>query len=173
MMPGALALFLALISIWYGIFFLPGVSWSFQCRNGFLKVQRDIPGRQRTTDTLTIAPIPEHMKFIWWFRRRGTFPVPQGHPGFNGRVVTITWNQPGWRSEFIIIDILLWPVAPLLLGTGGILVWTSTRAERRRRKGLCPTCRYDLKGLAAGTGCPECGKAVRARSASEKESAKV
>jgi hypothetical protein len=33
------------------------------------------------------------------------------------------------------------------------------RADRRARPNLCPTCAYDLTGLAANTTCPECGSA--------------
>mgnify|MGYP000989602022 CR=1 FL=1 len=29
--------------------------------------------------------------------------------------------------------------------------------RRRSLRGLCPTCRYDLRGLPPGTPCPECG----------------
>jgi hypothetical protein len=33
------------------------------------------------------------------------------------------------------------------------------RRALRRRRGLCPRCAYDLKGLAPGSPCPECGPA--------------
>lgn len=32
------------------------------------------------------------------------------------------------------------------------------RRSRRAGAGQCPKCRYDLRGLSAGTPCPECGK---------------
>jgi hypothetical protein len=32
-----------------------------------------------------------------------------------------------------------------------------TRRALRRRRGLCPRCAYDLKGLPPGSPCPECG----------------
>ncbi len=50
---------------------------------------------------------------------------------------------------------------PWLLSLAGIVVgWSPMRAawilRVRRRKGLCLSCGYELKGLAT---CPECGKA--------------
>lgn len=37
------------------------------------------------------------------------------------------------------------------------------RRRKRNKKGLCVRCGYDLKGIAAGAACPECGDvAVRA-----------
>jgi hypothetical protein len=37
-------------------------------------------------------------------------------------------------------------------------LWQSFRACRRRRRGRCVTCGYDLRGNVSGT-CPECGRA--------------
>lgn len=68
----------------------------------------------------------------------------------------------GWRS-------LELPLNPLWLGTIantivyaaaawgiGTLVCTAHRRWRRKR-GLCVGCGYDLRGLASGAVCPECG----------------
>ena len=32
------------------------------------------------------------------------------------------------------------------------------RRASRRRRGHCPACNYDLRGLARNSPCPECGK---------------
>lgn len=42
-----------------------------------------------------------------------------------------------------------------LIGCGRLV-----RRRRRAAKGVCPKCRYDLRGLAGGV-CPECGSAVK------------
>lgn len=38
------------------------------------------------------------------------------------------------------------------------LDWSNIKRRRRLKRGACPTCGYDLKGLATGTLCPECGE---------------
>jgi len=47
--------------------------------------------------------------------------------------------------------------AGVLLGGLALLLWR--RLRRLSHPGCCPTCRYDLRGLAGGT-CPECGARV-------------
>lgn len=53
------------------------------------------------------------------------------------------------------------PIAPF---AGLFAVATAVRLitlVRRRRGGRCIRCGYDLRGIAAGTACPECGSADR------------
>jgi hypothetical protein len=46
----------------------------------------------------------------------------------------------------------------LALGTAAALI----RRTPRSRAGLCPSCRYDIRGLpAAAAQCPECGRALQ------------
>ncbi len=64
---------------------------------------------------------------------------------------------------------VLLPLAPLWPGFAlntifyAALAWglwhvpLAIRRRRRRRNGLCVRCGYDLKGLASGSPCPECG----------------
>ncbi|MEK6703398.1 MAG: hypothetical protein AABZ53_14145 [Planctomycetota bacterium] len=51
----------------------------------------------------------------------------------------------------------MWPAPALTLAAGALLIWSARRAAHAAR-GFCFACGYDLKGLAAGTACPECGK---------------
>ncbi len=64
------------------------------------------------------------------------------------------------------------PVSPFWPGFAGdtvfygaatgvfMLVRTQVVRFRRRRRGLCPFCRYDLSGSDSDT-CPECGRTIR------------
>jgi hypothetical protein len=64
--------------------------------------------------------------------------------------------MPMWPG--FLVDALVYGVVWF-----GVL-WMAGRVRRGRRvrAGLCPVCRYDLKGLSGGV-CPECGAAVEAR----------
>ncbi len=52
-------------------------------------------------------------------------------------------------------------------GFFGTLWWVALivppkfRAHIRRRRGFCPHCAYDLRGLGPGEKCPECGRSPR------------
>jgi hypothetical protein len=50
-------------------------------------------------------------------------------------------------------------IAMFLIPPGFSLIRGPLRRWRRRRKGLCGSCGYDLTGNESGT-CPECGKAT-------------
>ena len=51
-------------------------------------------------------------------------------------------------------------VPPLVLATVSYIVARPLiRVRNRRRRGLCVTCGYDLRGNVSGV-CPECGQAV-------------
>ncbi len=43
------------------------------------------------------------------------------------------------------------------LSFAGVSAWRSARGWRRRRRGRCVACGYDLRGNVSGT-CPECGR---------------
>ena len=58
------------------------------------------------------------------------------------------------------IDVPHWMAVTVSAGllARSVIPW---RSERRRRRGLCPACGYDLKG-ALDQGCPECGTGRKA-----------
>ncbi len=68
-----------------------------------------------------------------------------------------TWGRRGAMPYVaLIIPLSLWPAIALC----GVLLRRTrqTRADRRRAKGLCPDCGYDLR--ATPDRCPECGVAA-------------
>ncbi len=63
------------------------------------------------------------------------------------------YRAPG---AFFMIVLPWWFIVALLLGIEWVLLRKRVRAWRRRRRGLCAQCGYDLRGGDAGR-CPECG----------------
>lgn len=69
---------------------------------------------------------------------------------------------PFWRFDYLhsaspaqtILGIPLWPAPPFLLILGAIIL----RFTRPSLFPVCAACGYDLRGLPAGTICPECGR---------------
>lgn len=58
--------------------------------------------------------------------------------------------QPRWLG--LSVNTTFWGA----LWLGALAVPAAMRGSRRRAKGLCPACAYDLKG-ELNNGCPECG----------------
>jgi hypothetical protein len=61
---------------------------------------------------------------------------------------------PGSSLQLEILGLPLWPAAGLFAVLGALLF---ARAARAGRRGRCPSCGYDHRGLAAAAACPECG----------------
>jgi hypothetical protein len=57
---------------------------------------------------------------------------------------------PLWPG--LLLDVLLYSTATYLVCFGAGFV----RRYRRRARGHCPSCNYDLSGLPPGSPCPEC-----------------
>jgi hypothetical protein len=82
-----------------------------------------------------------------------------GEVRFERDLGVVAWGSSfpffGVRSWYIS----LWPIAMISLGSGAGLLWWSASANRRKRRGLCAKCAYELAGLPASSPCPECGTA--------------
>ena len=104
--------------------------------------------------------------FRWWAawfdRPRPARPPEWVHCGFGGArdegVYGAYTNRylraatPHWLLA-IVVGVL--PLRTVLL---------RLRAARRRRRGVCGHCAYDLRGTPDAPRCPECGTSVRPRS---------
>jgi hypothetical protein len=88
-----------------------------------------------------------------WDWRTRTMKVIPSWDGWGWSWVAMK-QQGGWQW---FAAAPLWVGAAGLVGGGAGLVWWGRRA--RGVAGLCAGCGYDLKGLASGVKCPECGKA--------------
>lgn len=70
---------------------------------------------------------------------------------------TFDWTRTPTRLG---VTVPLWAAtfaaALAFAGTWGL----ETRSRRRQSVGFWPRCRYDLKGIATGSTCPECGASV-------------
>jgi hypothetical protein len=89
---------------------------------------------------------------IGWYNQSGSFD----QPWFVMTSPKINWSIEANRGRLIIP---LWlPVALSLVFTASVH-WYDVYARRRAlaRINLCPKCKYDRAGLAAGAVCPECG----------------
>jgi hypothetical protein len=67
------------------------------------------------------------------------------------------WFHSSVHPSYVEAWVPLWA---WLLADGGITVLAWRRWRRWRPPGFCPKCGYDLRGLASGSACPECGRKI-------------
>ena len=104
---------------------------------------------------------------LWGWRTQGA-----GNGDTSGGLAAVpSWAQrsPPWMDSWDVPDVI--PLRPTwgLIGNAAVLSaacfvlslihWGlyASRNAWRRAGGRCPTCAYDMSGLATGTPCPECG----------------
>ena len=102
---------------------------------------RDLPDVKLADGTIRTGP-DWLMKNVWPTPAAPAVPL---RPTY--RLVT-TIHIPLWGP---LVLLLAWPTVAFLRGP--------LRRWRRRRKGLCLACGYDLTGNVSGV-CPECGEAI-------------
>lgn len=86
--------------------------------------------------------------------------VSHGHAGpAHDSFPYYLWFHLGIHERYAIAVVPLWVYLLADVCIAG-LAWR--RWLRWRPPGACPKCGYDLRGLAAGSPCPECGRAPAA-----------
>ncbi len=75
----------------------------------------------------------------------------------------VCWLRRPWAGGVTLPFLPLWPGFAINTLFYAAIAWglwqvpLAIRRRRRRRNGLCVRCGCDLKGLAHGSPCPECG----------------
>lgn len=94
---------------------------------------------------------PAAPPFVW--RTSGALAVPwlRSRDGFARSTPLLLPYFPVWAG--LAGNVALFSLCWL----GLLFAWRGLRRSRRRRRGLCPECRYDLAGTEPGRPCPECG----------------
>lgn len=140
--------------------------WAMSLVPGRSEWRKDGPYVQRRIE-IRGWPMPA----MWWALEAA--PNPYGYwplEAMNGLVISKTWQGP--VREYPGDKPFVLPLLPAGLGflvdaafygvlwTIPLLAIPAWRRARRRSRGLCPLCGYDLKGAGPGAPCPECGPVV-------------
>src|SRR4051812_28961393 len=93
--------------------------------------------------------LPSQESWHW-----GWTDPPDMPPNAHWRCGFLYWKLPGVLNHFEMT--LLYPLLVAVVAAG--MLWrTDLRANQRERQGVCRSCGYDCRGLAADAACPECG----------------
>lgn len=99
------------------------------------------------------------IRCYWWTYRWPMSPLRWPRDGWDIALnpaqpfVWLPWLHHESPSSHRI-DMPLWVVLAPALAPSAIFAW---RQARRRARGECARCAYDLRGLPPGAPCPECG----------------
>lgn len=90
----------------------------------------------------------QQVKSVWHAARFYGFPLPvaEHYPHIKHRPARIHWRQT-------VAVVAFWSVVAGI----GLISYHMCRTRRRRRRGLCVGCGYDLRGTP-GNRCTECGR---------------
>ena len=87
-----------------------------------------------------------------WDKKNSILGFAQVRTNFGGQHPVLKKHYAGYHSEWFVP---FWSLAFVALLSPIVLILSSIRRRRRRNKGLCPQCGYDLR--ATPDRCPECG----------------
>lgn len=132
-----------------------GCVWSLSLTSGVVQwsLQRGAIDSYYPGGGWAIGTPPRDNPWLW--QASSTAVQPQWRAW--GWVWTLVSQPSGWH-RFAAAPV--WPFAAAALCGGALLVRAGRRAGGAA--GRCTKCGYDLRGLAAGAVCPECG-AIEAR----------
>jgi hypothetical protein len=90
-----------------------------------------------------------------WVKRLGPETILIVSPAYGAWHIRPSIEHGVWGELWVFIPLWL-PLAFTAVPT--TFAWRTHILRRRRHLHLCPSCRYDLRGLPPGTPCPECGE---------------
>ena len=70
----------------------------------------------------------------------------------------LLWTQLFWYSY--VVEFTMWIPTVVIMFAWTRLLLPDYRLYRRRKRGLCVKCGYDLTGNESGV-CPECGSSIK------------
>ena len=97
--------------------------------------------RRLTIAAILLCPVLLVVWALWW---------PDSGPGVFAQVLLLCVGVP--------VFLVVLPIVLLVAGPPAIRDWiVYVTRNRRTRRGQCPTCGYDRRGIAIAAPCPECG----------------
>ncbi|MHC4065841.1 MAG: RING finger protein [Planctomycetota bacterium] len=88
---------------------------------------------------------------VGWRVYRGSWYL-RWWPGWG---VSTSSPSGSWHIRFPLVFLI-----PFFAAYPALVVYRGARRRRRRKRGLCKSCKYDLTGNESGV-CPECGTPIK------------